>query len=68
MFESSFAVQHCQSAREKCGYCLATQSALFHKKCQRVMGDNIEESINALCPMNNDELIDYLNFDYDTIL
>ena len=66
-FESSFTVNHCRSAREKCGYCPATRCALFHSKCRRVLGDNLE-SMNNLSPRSNTELIRCLNDKDDEIL
>ena len=60
-FESSFTVEHCRSARRKCGYCPATRCALFHQKCRRVLGDNLEEMNIFSSARNSNELVSLLN-------
>ena len=67
-FESSFTVEHCRSARKKCGYCPSTRCALFHQKCRRVLGDNLEETNIFSSTRTNGELVDYLNHADDLAL
>ena len=67
-FQTSFTVDHCRSARQKCGYCPATRCALFHPKCRRVLGDNLENMNDAVSPRSNQELVECLNNKDDEIL
>ena len=60
-FQTSFTVDHCRSARQKCGYCPATRCALFHPKCRRVLGDNLENMNDSVSPRSNQELVECLN-------